>query len=105
MKYQIKKSLILSTLLMGLVFLFAHTAKAATFDVTSYPIPSGENEAQYITSSPDGNIWFVERAQDKLSKISAMIWERDGAGLTIVMDCHGDISEQLLEAGWHLDQP
>lgn len=41
----------------------------------------------------------------QIAEISAMIWEQDGAGLTIIMNRHGDISEQLLKAGWHLDQP
>lgn len=41
----------------------------------------------------------------QIAEISALIWEQDGAGLTIIMNRHGDISEQLLEAGWRLDQP
>lgn len=71
-KTKIARIIAAGILLSVCTLLFSHSTRAATFDVTSYSIPSGENNAQYIASSADGNVWFVERVNNKLSKIDAM---------------------------------
>ena len=38
--------------------------------ITEYPIPSGPNGPQEITSGPDGALWFTENGANKIGRIS-----------------------------------
>ncbi len=68
----------------------AGQALAKPFDITPYNIPSGEQEAFYIATSDDGDIWFVERQYNNLSKIDAITGEISEYSIPdIGADCGG----------------
>lgn len=90
-KLTIRQSVLLIGLFLFGFFLFG-TSKvhAAEYDITPYSIPSGEQQAYYIASSADGNIWFVERQNNQLSKIDAITGEiTEHAVPGIGADCGG----------------
>jgi virginiamycin B lyase len=43
---------------------------AAQPTIVEYPIPTSGSYPQGITAGPDGNLWFVETAANKIGKIS-----------------------------------
>ena len=65
----------IAMMLIAVVGVFAVAggkAHAAPYDITPYVVPSGEREVSFIATSADGNVWFVERENDKLAKIDAI---------------------------------
>jgi streptogramin lyase len=38
--------------------------------VTEFPIPTAASSPQSITAGPDGNLWFTERAGNKIGRIT-----------------------------------
>lgn len=58
-------------LLTSQILLHPPVAQAAAYDITPYSIPSAENDSSYIASSADGDVWFVERANQNLARIDA----------------------------------
>jgi virginiamycin B lyase len=45
-------------------------AKAVTGAITEYPITTSASQPTIITTGPDGNLWFVEEAADKVAKMT-----------------------------------
>jgi streptogramin lyase len=64
----------LRTCLLALLVsvLFAASRSAPAQSVNEYPLPSAPsgNDASEITAGPDGNVWFVERAANKIGFIT-----------------------------------
>jgi virginiamycin B lyase len=46
------------------------SARAATGDITEYPIPTSNSQPKGITAGPDGNLWFTESNGNKVAKVT-----------------------------------
>ena len=50
----------------------SHAAPPSTAGVvTGFPIPTANSGAEYITSGPDGNLWFTEPSDNKIVRITS----------------------------------
>ena len=54
---------------VGLLSLSTAPAWAAAGTVTEFPVPS-RGGPEFITAGPDGNLWFTERAGNKIGRIT-----------------------------------
>jgi len=50
--------------------LFAASFSASAQGITEFSLPSASSDASEITAGPDGNLWFVERAANKIGRIT-----------------------------------
>ncbi|HTO77904.1 MAG TPA: S-layer homology domain-containing protein [Thermoanaerobaculia bacterium] len=55
---------------LGLVALLLGAAAAAAQTIDEFPIPTDASSPQGITAGPDGNLWFVEQAADKIGRMT-----------------------------------
>lgn len=55
-----------------LAILLAASPRASAQNFTEYPLPfaSSGNDASEITTGPDGNLWFAERAANRIGRIT-----------------------------------
>src|SRR6185312_9032903 len=54
-----------------LVWLVLAAPAVAAPTIQEFPIPTADAQPQDLVLGPDGNIWFTERAKNKLGRISA----------------------------------
>jgi streptogramin lyase len=78
--------LALFAILLGILplGLFPQSAKAAESIANEYATPTTGSAPYYITSGPDGNLWFTENSGHKIAKIttSGVITEYDVTGVS-----------------------
>jgi streptogramin lyase len=67
----VKRVAVVATLTFLLIAVAgALPAKAATLDITPFPLPNTSSYPDGITSGPDGNLWFTESNADKIGRMT-----------------------------------